>query len=278
MHVTFQGERGAFSELAARSAFPQARLQGLPRLRDVAESLASGDADRIVLPVETSGVGLVQEAIPELVRLADNGRASIVAERWERVQPVLLGTAEASLDSVTSILSHPRALEEAKELLSKHFPHARLEAWDDSAGAARHLATSGASDTAVIASPEAGELYGLQRLDSDFAESLGWHTRFVFLGPAGTSVEGANRSTLLLTPSPQAPNALFRTLTAFVGRRLALFRLDQLPRPGQPGQYRYLLDVEGDAASEPLAAAISDARAFCDRIVVVGSYIGSQPD
>ncbi len=98
-------------------------------------------------------------------------------------------------------------------------------------------------------------------------------TRFVLLAPEGTAPDGpATKTTLVLTPKPEVPNALFRSLTAFVGRRLAVYNVTPRPRPGQPGAYRYVVDVEGDAAAEPLASALTDLAALNDAVRVLGSY------
>jgi prephenate dehydratase len=39
-----------------------------------------------------------------------------------------------------------------------------------------------------------------------------------------------------------------------------------------PGAYRYLVDVEGDAAADPLEAALADLPALNDDVRVLGSY------
>ncbi len=103
-------------------------------------------------------------------------------------------------------------------------------------------------------------------------------TRFLLIGPADTKPDGAaTKTTLAITPKPEVPNALFRSLTAFVGRRLAVYNVVSRPRPGQSGAYRYVIDVEGDAEAEPLASALTDLAALNDAVQVLGSYPGDTP-
>ena len=93
-------------------------------------------------------------------------------------------------------------------------------------------------------------------------------------------VEGCSYTDAVLVAvgSPiEVPNALFRSLTAFVGRRLAVHNVTSRPRPGQPGAYRYVIDVEGDAGAEPLASALTDLAALNDAVQVLGSYPGATP-
>lgn len=104
-------------------------------------------------------------------------------------------------------------------------------------------------------------------------------TRFVLIASADARpVRGpAMKTTLVLTPKTEVPNALFRSLTAFVGRRLAVYKVEPRPRPGQPGAYRYVIDVEGNAGAEPLASALTDLAALNDAVRVLGSYPEAAP-
>lgn len=98
------------------------------------------------------------------------------------------------------------------------------------------------------------------------------------IAQAGTEPSGpATKTTLVLTPKTEVPNALFRSLTAFVGRRLTVYNVVSRPHPGQPGAYRYVIDVEGDAQAEPLASALTDLEALNEAVRVLGSYPGAAP-
>ena len=66
-------------------------------------------------------------------------------------------------------------------------------------------------------------------------------------------------------------------LPLLVGRRLGVHNVTSRPRPGQPGAYRYVIDVEGDAGAEPLASALTDLAALNDAVQVLGSYPGATP-
>lgn len=91
--------------------------------------------------------------------------------------------------------------------------------------------------------------------------------------PSGLRLgSGPAKTSLVLVPNEAVPNALFRALTAFVGRRLGVLHVQSRPRPGRPGAYRYYVDVEGEAGAEPLSSALPDAAAMCDELRVLGSY------
>jgi chorismate mutase/prephenate dehydratase len=51
-----------------------------------------------------------------------------------------------------------------------------------------------------------------------------------------------------------------------------LTKIESRPTPGSPWQYRFYLDLEGHAASEPVAAALEDIRPFTTELRVLGTY------
>jgi prephenate dehydratase len=277
MKITFQGEPGAFSEAAARTLFPDGHPAGLRTFRQVFESVASGEAARGVVPVENTVAGAVPEVMDLLAEFAERELLTVHAEHWLRVEQALLALPGTALGDIAEVRSHPQALTQAAAFLDERAPAASRVPAADTAGAAREIAQSKLEGVAAVASRTAAELYGLEVVAENVETDRRNYTRFFALARRGTKPGRADRATLVLTPSLQAPNALFRALTAFVGRRLALHRIDARPRLGRPGEYHYFADVERDASGADLKAAIADAGPFCDRLLVVGEYAADKP-
>lgn len=271
MVVVYQGEPGAYSEAAADVLIPEARTQGLATFRDVFEAVASGEAERGVVPVENTIGGSVGGVVDGLFEYE---RVRIVAEHWAPIAHALLALEGTTLEDVRVVRSHPQALAQCAASLRRLVPDARLVAAADTAGAARGLAEGHPAGVAAIASVGAAERYELSVLAEHVESDAANLTRFLLLAPPDAVAERGvpMKTTLVLAPREGVPNALFRSLTAFVGRRLAVHRIEPRPRIGQPGHYRYLVDVEGDADADPLASALADVRALCDEVRAVGSY------
>lgn len=269
--VVYQGEPGAYSEAAAHVLLPDARPRGLPTFGEVFEAVASGAAERGVVPVENSIGGSVGEVVDGLF---DTVGVQVVTEHWAPVAHALLASEGTALADVREIRSHPQALRQCAAALQALVPEARLVAAFDTAGAARQIAAAKPPGVAAIASVASAERYGLAVLAEHVESDAANVTRFLLLAPDGTTPtrSAAMKTTLVLAPKVEVPNALFRSLTAFVGRRLAVHRIESRPRLGQPGVYRYLLDVDGDASAEPLKAVFEDLRPLNDEVRVVGSY------
>jgi prephenate dehydratase len=271
MTIAFQGEPGAYSEAVARTFDPDARTVGLPTFRRVFEAVASGEAQRGVVPTENSVAGSI---VPVLDGLLAFDGLRVVGERWVRIEHALLALEGTKSEDIREVRSHPQALAQCRVSLGDLLPQADLVEAFDTAGAARQIARDKLAGVAAIASRHAAELYGLSVLAEHLESERANVTRFVMIAPRGTDAAKADamRTTLALTPRTSVPNALFRSLTAFVGRRLRVWKAEPRPRVGVPGAYRYLVDVEGDAAADPLEAALADLPALNDDVRVLGSY------
>lgn len=271
MTIVFQGEPGAYSETAAQSFVPNARTTGRPTFRRVFEAVAAGEAERGVVPVENSVGGSITAVLDGLL---DYAGVRVIGERWERIEHALLALEGTALGDVREVRSHPQALAQCAASLRRRLPQAELVETFDTAGAARQIAQDKLAGVAAVASARAAELYGLAVLAENVESERANVTRFLLIAPADVTPErgGGMKTTLALTPRPSVPNALFRSLTAFVGRRLRVWKVEPRPLVGKPGAYRYLVDVEGDAEADPLKAALADLPALNDEVRVLGSY------
>ena len=277
MTIVYQGEPGAYSEAAAQSFAPEARASGRPTFRHVFDAVAQGEAERGVVPVENSVGGSITNVLDALLEY-DGVR--IVGERWDRIAHALLAAEGTTLDDVREVRSHPQALAQCAASLRERLPQAELVEAFDTAGAARQIAQEKPEGVAALASARAAELYGLTVLAANVESERVNVTRFLLLAPEDAEAEKAEamKTTLALTPRPGIPNALFRSLTTVVGRRLRVWKVEPRPLVGTPAAYRYLIDVEGDAEADELAAALADMPAFNEAVRVLGSYpAGSIP-
>lgn len=157
--VAFQGENGCYSHQAARqhlAGHETLAFTGYPTFLDAAEALRRGEVDLAVLPVENSVSGPIEDVFD----LIAERRLSLVGEEVIRVAHCLLAVEEVPLSRIRRIGSHPKALAQCSQFLAG-LPDVRVEAEDDTAGAARLVAESGDLSRAAIAGVEAAERYGL---------------------------------------------------------------------------------------------------------------------
>jgi prephenate dehydratase len=154
--VAFQGEPGAYANLAAREAIPHAQAIPKPTFEEAIEAAKSGDTDLVIIPVENSLIG----RIADIHHLLPDSGLHIVGEHFLPIRHQLLGLKDAGLADIKSVYSQAPALAQCRSVLRemKLVTHT----WYDTAGSAKHVAELGDKSAAAVASTLAAEFYGLK--------------------------------------------------------------------------------------------------------------------
>src|SRR5215472_18352780 len=159
--VAFQGEPGAYANLAGREALPHAAAIPRPTFEDAIAAVREGAADLVIIPVENSLHG----RIADIHHLLPEAGLYIVGEHFHRVRHQLLGLKGATLQGLKTVYSQGPALGQCRKIIKE----LKLTAqnWHDTAGSARHIAELKDPTVAAIASSLAAEIYGLSILRPD---------------------------------------------------------------------------------------------------------------
>lgn len=260
----FQGEHGAFSEQALAVFAPA--LVPIPCLEfnDVFETVESGLFDCGLVPVENS----LEGSVPEVNRILLETRLKIVGEVLLPIHHSLLSLAGTGIREIRAVYSHPQALAQCRNFLSRQALEVR--AFYDTAGAARWLAAERPHDVGVIAGRLAAERYGLEIIKENVEDHPGNRTRFIVLS-AQAGEDGGNKHSIVFT-TPHRAGALSRILSIFAEERINLTRVESMPVRNNPEQWAFLLDFlsPGDEArvTKVMERAREEAASFRD----LGSY------
>ena len=113
--VSFQGERGAYSEAASISFFGnEVEIISCSTFADALTNTESGTSDYSVLPVENSLEGSVGESNDLLLSTDLN----IIGEIYYRIHHCLIGTG--SIEDVDTVYSHPQALGQCRQFIQEN--------------------------------------------------------------------------------------------------------------------------------------------------------------
>ena len=161
--IGVSGDAGSFSEEAALLYAQQTGIKPkLSYLIDMEGVLAALDKKKIdlgIFPVVNSRGGLVQTAFEAMGRHL----FKVIDEVWLDVKQNLMAKKGADKSQIKVIASHPQALSQCERYLQKEFPKTKLLEWEDTAKAARDLASGKLNkNTAVIAPGLCAKIYGLQ--------------------------------------------------------------------------------------------------------------------
>ena len=132
--IAFQGEAGANSDMACRSAFPYMTTLPCPTFETAMAAVQAGKAELAMIPVENSIAGRVAD----LHSLLPHTKLKIVAEHFQRVEHCLVALPGATLKSIKTVKSHVQALSQCRNFLKKHRFAPLVHG--DTAGAAREIA------------------------------------------------------------------------------------------------------------------------------------------
>ncbi|WP_263787499.1 prephenate dehydratase [Salinibacter grassmerensis] len=271
-HVAFQGEPGAFSEEAVRCVFDDAEVHPSATFEDVFEAVERDAVGRAVIPIENAVFGSVRVNYDHLRTHA----VTIIGELQLRIHHCLMAPREATIDGLEVVRSHQQALGQCRDWLRTHVPGATPEATPDTAGAARVVAETRDPTTAAVASRRAAERYGLEVLAEGLQDNEQNFTRFLVLAPEDTDASpvgsGAPKTSVTFVLQDNVPGALFKSLAVFALRELDLAKIESRPLVGQPGRYRFYLDVHGDVEDEAVARALDHLREITMALQVLGSY------
>jgi prephenate dehydratase len=267
--VGFQGERGAFSEMAARKMVTgEIDAVPLPTFAALFRALASGKIDFATVPIENTLAGSVHENYDLLLKY----RLPILFETRLRIVHNLIAPPGVSLRSVRRAYSHPVALQQCRRFFEKH---RRIESipFYDTAGSVKMVVEKKMPDAAGIAGKACASIYGGRILVRDIGDDRENYTRFFLLGPRsliGKSRSGAKTSIVFVTKN--LPGALFRCLSVFALRDINLTKIESRPLVGRPWEYLFYLDFLGNPSSPNPSNALKNLDEITEFVRVLGCY------
>ncbi|MFW0776845.1 MAG: prephenate dehydratase [Rickettsiales bacterium] len=268
--IAFMGVEGANADLACRQACPYMSTLALPSFEDVFEAVANGDVARGMIPIENSQAGRVAE----IHQLLPQTKLHIVGEYFQPIEHCLLAPKGASLETIKEVYSHPQGLLQCRENIRELKLNAHP--YSNTAAAAADVAKWNDPTKAAIASPLAGELYGLQVLKEQLQDSNDNVTVFVIIArePADPEPDGDEKVlTTLLFSVRNIPAALYKALGGFATNNVNMLKLESYISNASSNQSaQFFLTVEGHPSQKNVQNAMEELGFFCKQVQVLGVY------
>ncbi len=266
--IAFQGERGAYSDLACRNAFPGCTTVPCATFAVAIETIHDEGADLAMLACENSLAGRV----PDIHALLPEAGLHIVGEHFQRVEHCLIGLPGASLGDIRRLHTHPVAMGQVRELIRELGLTPVMEA--DTAGAAALVAQWGRKEEAAVASSLAAELHGLQILRRNVEDAAHNTTRFYVAArePRPPAPGIAGTMTTILFRVRNVPAALFKALGGFATNGVNMTRLESYMLDGAFTATQFMADIDGHPDDAGPSRALEELAFFSDELRILGVY------
>ena len=265
--VAFQGEPGAYANLAAREAIPHGAAIPQPSFEDAIEAVRSGDCDLCVIPVENSLMG----RIADIHHLLPESGLHIIGEHFLPIHHQLLGLKNATLDGIKTLYSQAPALAQARNLVrDRKFV---TQNWYDTAGSAKHVAELGDKSAAAIASTLAAEFYGLKVLKADVEDEHHNATRFLIMSRDDERAPNSGKVvTSLVFQVKNIPAALYKAMGGFATNGVNMTKLESYQLGGSFNATQFYADIQGHPDEPAVHRALEELAFHTARHTIMGVY------
>ncbi len=260
--IGFQGEHGAYGELAANGYDNNAIPIPVSTFSEVFNGVEKGYLDYGIVPVENSLGGSITDVNNLLVK----HNVFIVKEIPVKIRHCLLSLPDTDYREIRVVYSHPQALAQCKNFLERHNFEPRP--YYDTAGAAKMLFEEKPKATAVIANKLCAKLYHLEVIMENIEDYSDNITRFFVI--SAKPLEKGGKTSIIFSVQHKA-GSLFNTLEIFAKHKINLTRIESMPA-GQPNKYVFFIDFEGDSNEEHIKKALDEVKKSVELFKFLGSY------
>lgn len=272
--ILYLGPEGTYCEIAKNqfvSLIPSSDLKQttFSTVKSIIEYVDKNEHAAGIIPIENSIEGIVRETMDNLLNVKDEN-LKITAETVIPVNHCLVSKAK-DIKKIKKIISHPQALAQCQNFVSKTFGTDVEQIEKASTGrAAQELSTLDES-YAAIANKRTAELFKLNILAKNINDELDNKTRFVLISRSTTTATGEDKTSIAFVTKNQ-PGALVKVLNVFDSLNINLLYIDSRPSKKNLGEYVFFVDFEGHINDEPARKVLDLIKLNTNYIKLLGSY------
>jgi prephenate dehydratase len=266
--IAFQGQPGAYSDLACREVYPDMATMPCSSFEEAIAAVRTRRARLAMLPIENSVAGRVAD----IHHLMPDSGLQIIGEHFQRVNHCLLAPKGATLKTVKTVRSHVHALNQCRSLIRelKLKPIVAV----DTAGAAAEIAARGDKSEAAIASELAAEIYKLAILKRDAEDAAHNTTRFLVMSktPRIAQADDGVCITTFVFRVRNVPAALYKALGGFATNGVNMTKLESYMLGGRFYATQFYSDIEGHPSERRVKLALEELQFFSHEVKILGVY------
>lgn len=267
--VGYLGPQGTFSEEAAEKVFEnkEHKKQDFGTIAEILDAVADGTIDDAVVPVESSLEGAVTATLDVLAGELD---LQIKGEAVLQITENLLAKKGTQLSEIIAVYSHPQAIGQCRNFLSKELPKAEIRHTNSTASAAREVLES-TGKYAAIASLAAAKAYDLEVISPGIQDNGGNVTRFLDISKNYHIKTGDDKTSIVFSTEDK-PGSLYGILDIFNLWDINMTRIESRPAKSQLGRYIFFVDIQGHIEDENVRDALMMVKRKTSYYKFLGSY------
>jgi chorismate mutase/prephenate dehydratase len=265
LKVAYSGVEGAFAHIAAGRVFPEANRVSYSDFKAAYDSVARGDCDVAVLPIENSYAGEVGQTID----LIFSGSLFINGIYELEIHQNLLGIPGATVEDIKKVTSHPQALSQCHDYIKMR--GLKTEEANNTALAAKTVAEAGDKSLGAIASVETAEIYGLKVIEANINKSGENTTRFAVLSKV-KATSPAQTSTVLMFTVKHEAGSLAKAIAIIGKYGYNMTALRSRPMKKHSWQYYFYVEIDGATHIENGQKMLEELNRVCDQLKVAGTF------
>lgn len=242
--IAIQGVIGSFHDIAAHQYYEGEQIQLIccNTFEDVFKCIKDDPTTIGMIAIENTIAGSLLHNY-ELLR--DSG-TTIVGEHKLHIQHSICCLPDDDFDSIDEVHSHPVALMQCRQYLTK-YPNIKAVEDEDTAGSAEKISRLEKRGWAAICHSDAARFYGLKVLEDHIEDNKHNYTRFLvvcnpmkadFLRPLNET----DKSSLVFS-LPHEEGSLSKILTILSFYGINLTKIQSLPVIGHEWEYMFYVDV-----------------------------------
>ncbi len=268
--VSFQGERGAYSEAASISFFGN-DIEAIPcpTFSDVLKNTESDNSGYSILPIENSLEGSVGESNDLLLETDLN----VIGEIYHRIHHCLIGTG--SIGDIDTVYSHPQALGQCRKFIQEN--SLKTIPSYDTAGSVKIIKNLNKNNVACIASKNAAEIFDVPVIQEGVEDNANNYTRFLVLSKEKNDKIERSKTSIIFSVKHES-GALYRIINEFYQYKVNLTKIESRPNKDTPWEYNFYADFEGHQDNSSIKEMIQKLRDSTSFLKILGSYPAAKLD
>ena len=265
---SFQGVKGAYSELAGKNLYPEAVSLPCSTFEEMFEQVRLGKVDAAMVPIENSLAGRVADT----QRLIPESNLKITSEYFLEVNHNLMGIRGSNISDIKRIHSHEQGIAQCRNKIIELKKQMVIEA--DTAGSAKMVSDLNNIKDAAIASELAAKIYNLDILQTNFQDLSNNVTRFLIMQKNLNEIDPNSNQilTTLVFNVRSIPAALYKCLGGFASNGVNITKLESYVHPQGFDVAQFYIDFEGHPENSSVKLALEEMKFFCKQLKILGVY------